>query len=543
MATAAHVYGRKIIGAEAFSATWDEKWLGHPGYIKDLGDSYFCEGINRFVFHSYAMQPWTNPDRFPGMSMGPCGLHYVRTQTWWEQSKAWHQYLARCQYLLQSGLFVADIVGIQAEGAFGVSPLPNIKDGYRFDICPAEVVLTRMAVKDGRILLPDGMSYRVLVLPDVKTMTPPLLRKLKELVAAGATVIGPRPETSPSLVDYPQCDNEVKLLAAELWGDCDGKTMQEHAFGKGRVIWGRTPVEFLETAGVKPDFSTPAQGVKFIHRTIGDAELYFVASRGEKAVETTCSFRVTGKQPELWYPDTGRMEDAAVFEEKDGQTTLPLRLDAAGSVFVVFRKAPAAKPHPTTGRNWQDFKLTQEITGPWEIGFDPKWGGPAHVTFDKLEDWSKRAEDGIRFYSGTAVYRKTFTLADSALRTPHSALHLDLGKIAVMAEVKLNGKDLGILWKPPFRVEITEAAKPGANTLEVKVVNLWVNRMIGDEQLAGDSDRNGDGTLKSWPSWVNEGKPSPAGRYTFASHPLWRKTDALVESGLLGPVTIQTAEW
>jgi hypothetical protein len=586
MATAAHVYGQKVIGAEAFSGTDAEKWLGHPGYLKDLGDSFFCEGINRFVFHRFAMQPWTNPDRAPGMSMGPWGLHYERTQTWWEQSKAWHQYLTRCQSLLQQGLFVADIVSLQPEGALDIPPLANIRDGYRFDVCPAEVVLTRMSVKDGRITLPDGMSYRMLVLPAVKTMTPPLLRKLKQLVAAGATVIGPRPEKSPSLAGFPQCDAEVKQLASELWGDCDGKAVKEHAFGLGRVICGRTPMEVLEMAGVKPDFSAVPVGLRFIHRTIGDAEVYFVANRSRHAVEAVCSFRVTGKQPELWQPETGRTEDAAVFETKDGITRLPLRLEAAGSTFVVFRK-PAAADHivsaqftaagpvtpsaalpayeltvSTAGQPvfcaWQpgsialktltgttlqaevrDVPKPVELSGAWEVSFDPKWGGPAApVTFEQLEDWRKRPEKGIHYYSGTAIYRKTFP---SVIRNPQSKIFLDLGQVAVIAEVKLNGKNLGTLWKPPFRVDITDAVKAGDNALEIKVVNLWANRQIGDAQLPEDSRRKPHGRILSWPPWLTEGKPSPTGRFTFTSQRLWNKGDALVESGLLGPVQVQTA--
>jgi hypothetical protein len=184
-----------------------------------------------------------------------------------------------------------------------------------------------------------------------------------------------------------------------------------------------------------------------------------------------------------------------------------------------------------------------EIEGPWEVRFDPKWGGPEKpVTFDQLGDWSKRPEDGIRFYSGTATYTKTFTVPESALRAARSAFYLDLGKVAVMVEVKLNGKDLGILWKAPFRVEVTDAVKPGDNALELKVVNLWINRQIGDEQLPEDSDRNPNGTLKSWPQWLQEGKSSPTGRYTFTSWRLWRKNDPLAESGLLGPVRLHVAE-
>jgi len=658
MASAAHIYGKKILGAEAFTSVSTEKWQGHPGMIKDLGDWAFCEGINRFVFHRYAAQPW-DVNIAPGMAMGPWGLHYERTQTWWEQSKAWHEYLARCQYLLQQGLFVADVLYLQPEGAptrFVVPPgaeiAPHIRGGYNFDGCTPEVVLTRLSVKDGRLVLPDGMSYRVLVLPDVETMTPRLLRKIKELSDAGATIIaGPKPpQKSPSFADMGAGDAEVKKLVGELWP---------------KLVTNKTAAEFLGEHGVKPDFSA-SPILRHIHRTIGDTEVYFVANPEPKAVAATASFRVTGKQPEFWWPDTGRKEAALAFEEKDGVTTVPLSLEPSGSVFVIFRKPtsgtdaivsatrngepvlpekprsakiviqkarygvlsdpqqtrdvtakvqaladagtnsfPVAdmakgddpaykvpktlkvdytadgKPLSATGQDAEIlalntvavdetpaldiargeilqsgdyvFKTTggktqqqnvslpkaQEIPGPWEISFDPKWGGPAKATFNKLEDWSKRPEDGIKYYSGTAAYRKTFEVKkpDSKSRT-----YLDLGKVAVMAEVKLNGKDLGILWKPPYRVDVTDALKDGENKLELKVVNLWINRQIGDEQLPEDKERNPNGTLKAWPKWLEEGKPNSTGRFTFSSWKLWKKDDPLVESGLIGPVTLISAK-
>jgi hypothetical protein len=183
----------------------------------------------------------------------------------------------------------------------------------------------------------------------------------------------------------------------------------------------------------------------------------------------------------------------------------------------------------------------REITGPWEVLFDPLWGGPASVIFNKLEDWSQRSEDGVRYYSGTALYRKVITVPPIA-SGKRCRVFLDLGKVAVMAEVTLNGKNLGILWKPPFRADVTDALNSGDNILELKVVNLWINRQIGDEQLPEDSNRNANGTLKEWPQWLEEGKPSPTGRFTFASWRLWKKGDPLVESGLLGPVMLQSAE-
>jgi len=750
MSSAAHTYGRRIVGAESFTADDHERWLHHPATIKSLGDRAFCDGVNRFVFHRYAMQPWLNPK--PGMTMGPWGLHYERTQTWWEQSAPWHEYLARCQFLLRQGLFVADICYLQPEAAPQGFHGHN-RTGYDYDNCTAEVVLSRLSVKDGRLVLPDGMSYRLLVLPPVTTMTPLLLRKVKELVEAGATVIGPRPLKSPSLSDYPKCDEEVKQLADELWGDCDGKTVKEHACGNGRVVWGLTPEEVLAKTGVTPDFKA-GPFVRWIHRRVDGAEVYFVASSHQQPVETVCEFRVTGKRPEFWQPETGRIQPAPAYDEAAGCTRIPVRFEPSGSVFVVFRggaappserivsvardgrellslaagpaqnrdvastftmtawvkpeadtalpaetnagvtalqldrndvlypppghevygdghagagiaagrngvcvdehganyfpavlvyaapltnwthiavvyrdgtpslylggklvrkglKGPltvhpgvgvphgrsvapfkghvaglqqfdralteaeiaqlAAKPpaagEPDSGpaidlasgdvwrpgayvlktadgktRQFQVAALPEPLTvaGPWELRFPPNWGAPERVTLDTLISWPEHADTGVKYFSGTAVYSKTVNVPQD-LPAKDRRLYLDLGKVQVMAEVRLNGKSLGILWKPPYRVDVTGAVKAGDNTLEVKVTNLWVNRLIGDEQLPEDSKRNPNGTLAAWPPWLLEGKSSPTGRFTFTSWRLWKKGEPLLESGLLGPVTLRAA--
>jgi hypothetical protein len=300
--------------------------------------------------------------------------------------------------------------------------------------------------------------------------------------------------------------------------------------------------------GVPPDFEhrpstlnpQPSTKLRYIHKRIGETDIYFVANPDSRQTEALCTFRVSGKQPELWWPDTGRTKPATAYEMKDGCTSLPLRFDPSGSMFVVFRKEVRGQKSELAARNWLEFKPVQELTGPWEVSFDPKWGGPAKpVTFQKLEDWSQHADPAIRYYSGTATYRTTFNLPLPVTR--HLSPFLDLGNVQIMAEVRLNGRDLGILWKPPFRVDVTGALKAGENVLELRVVNLWINRQIGDEQLPEDSDRNPNGTLKSWPQWLAEGKPSPTGRYTFTSWRLWKKDDPLVESGLLGPVTLQVA--
>ena len=756
MASAGHIYGKRIIGAEAFTSGDQERWREHPALLKALGDRAFCEGINRFVFHRYALQPWA--DYRPGMTMGPWGQHYERTQTWWEQSRAWHEYLARCQFMLRQGLFVADVCHLQAEApplGLGNHPRP----GYDWDECTDDAVLTRMSVRDGRLVLPDGMSYRLLVLSDSRAMTPRLLRKVKELVEAGATVLGPRPLKSPSLSGYPQCDEEVQQLACELWGDCDGERVRKHAFGRGQVAWGVPPEELLKQNGVQPDFLC-SRPWRFIHRSTSEAEIYFVANGQPFEATATCAFRVAGKVPELWSPETGRSERAGVYEVKDGVTRVSLTLGLSGSVFVVFRKPAGAEdsivqvrrdgktllsatlepppkitvraarygvlddpprtrdvtariqrradagegsipvtalaegddpapnvikalvveyslegqPFTATGRDGDTVRLTRnavgaqveqarygvlddprrtrdvrdklqrlldagessfsvarmaagddpafgvvktlevdytlagkrlrvtgtdpetvdfvtgpvppgaivqvsrdaegsvrleareagdyevvrasgpsqrvpvqaipppaEVGGPWEVCFDPRWGGPERVKLEELISWSQHDHPGVRYYSGAATYSKALRVPGELLGQNRRLL-LDLGRVQVMAQVTLNGRDLGVLWKPPFQVDITGAAKAGDNTLAVRVVNLWINRLIGDEHLPEDSARNPDGTLQEWPQWVKDGQPSPTGRFTFTSWRLWKKSDPLQESGLLGPVTIRVLE-
>jgi hypothetical protein len=764
MVSAAHVYGKPIVGLETFTADQNEKWQGYPGLVKPLGDLAFCYGINRFVFHRFAMQPWLNEK--PGMSMGPFGLHYERTETWWEQSKPWHQYLSRCQYMLRQGLFVADLCYLEPEGAVQFHPPDHTADaGYRYDGCSPDLVLTRVSVKNGRIVLPDGMSYRVLVLPEVQTMTPALAAKIGDLVEAGATVIGPRPVKSPSLAGYPNADGALHKIAQRVWGDCDGQKITEHSLGLGKVIWGRAPEKVLSDLGVPEDFVAGPEvwgGLHFAHRQIADGtDLYFVANQQSQPVNTTCAFRVLGKRPELWWPQSGKIESLAAYKKEKGVTLAPIHLEGTESVFVVFRPGQATadpvvsiardgktlwqavqparrnivvqkatygvpgepsrtrdvkakvqalidraqvdffvgslaseddpapgtvktldvdynvngkpktfighdtntfrlklrasnivvqkasygvpgdpsrkcdvkakvqalidggqfdftvgsfaagddpalgvvktleidytvegKPKTVSGQDpgtvsladkedteaepppelyltadgqwqfeaWQNghYTLTtttgkvancdvtgipdqQNISGPWELTFPAKSGALEKVTFNQLLSWSDCNDPEVTCFSGTATYLKTFTL-DSQLNPAKMRVDLDLGNVQVIAELKVNGKDMGILWKPPYQTEITSALKTGKNTLEIKVTNLSINRMIGDEQLPEDSDRNGDGTLKAWPQWVLDDGPSPTGRHTFTTWRLWSKDSPLHESGLIGPVTLSIAE-
>lgn len=623
MASSAHVYGRPIVGAEAFTSdAIYAKWVDHPFALKPLGDLAFTWGINWFVLNEFIMQPWG--DRGPGLTLAGWGSHLSRTNTWWEQSRAWNTYLARCQTLLQRGTFIADIAYLGAEGSPYSAPWtqdlePALPPGYDFDFLPPEVLLKDATVQDGRIVLTSGMSYRILVLQPGRSMTPALLRKIKQLVAEGAIVVGPRPESSPSLVDFPRCDDEVRQLAEELWGDCDGSNIKENRVGQGGVVWGRKLRDVLMKLGVPSDFDCDeaaiGQEIRFIHRSIHGDDFYFVSSGIAEAKTFLCTFRVRGKRPELWWPDSGRVEPISVFAESPTpvgispsgpknvpRTSIPIHLDPYGSVFVVFRAGPespaenivsvqhngaavfslspwivypfnAADVKQAEDKKWI-IETTKEgaynfvtaaghslkadvprlprplsIEGPWELTFPKNLGAPPRVSLDRLISWTDHPDTGVKYFSGTATYRKRFTLPQG-MSGPDRRLYLDLGHVCVMAEVTLNGKHLGTLWKPPFMVDVTGAAVAGNNDLEIRVVNLWPNRLVGDEQLPEDCEwakpsspqdpwpKVMGSLLANWPEWLVENKPRPTGRVTLTTWKHWYKDDPLLESGLIGPVRV-----
>jgi len=507
MASAAHTYGKPVIAAEAFTS--DRGWRDHPYLLKAMGDQKFCEGLNRMIFHLFPHQPYENA--IPGLTHRRWGEHFHRFNTWWEFSRPWMDYLARCQYLLQQGQFVADVAYFFGEGApLSVNAMKlELPRGYDYDFCSSEIVL-QMSVKDGRIVLPSGMSYRYLLLPDSDRMTVPMARKVRELIEAGARVLGGKPlKGAPGLTGYPQCDAEVQKL--------------------NPLISGKTPAEAFAEDKLPPDFE--GEGLRYIHRRVGDTDVYFISHPQEQPRDVACTFRVAGPRPQLWDPETGAIYDAGEFSVKDGRTTLTLHFAPMQSWFVVFPKNTHLTPQMILR-----LRVGSDLDGPWEVMFDPKWGGPAKpVTFRKLEDWSQHANPGIRYYSGRAVYRTAF---QSQIENPKSKIFLDLGAVEVMARVKVNGKDCGIAWKPPYRVDISGAVRHGKNELEIEVVNLWINRLIGDEQLPLDSHWKDFETLLEWPDWFLAGRPRPSGRYTFTTCRPYQKDTPLAPSGLLGPVTL-----
>jgi hypothetical protein len=513
-ASAAHIYGKPLVQSEAFS-TWLRPYECYPGVMKRFGDQAFSDGLQQCVIFCSTNQP----EEIPGADEG--GYEIInRHITWQKQSKAFFDYLARSQYLLQQGQFAADAIYYYGEGSTKFVPgkeflKPALPAGYDFDGLNAEVLLNRLSAKPGGLVLPDGMSYRLLVLPEDREMSLPVLRKIRELIEAGALVLGNRPLRATGLTGYPQSDEDVRRLADEMWGPED-TAAGDRRLGQGRLVWGKDPANLLAEMNISPDFEVSGEKVDsrfvFTHRRLEGTDIYFVANQHDVAVEVQCKFRISGRQPEIWDPVTGRNWDATDFRQENGQTVAPMTFAPYQSFFVIFHRASA---EPKVGRpNFPVILASVELRDPWTIHFDPKWGGPESVVFERLEDWTKRPEEGIKYYSGTATYRKTFDLPRT-LSQARSKILLDLGEMKNLAEVRLNDKDLGVLWTKPFRVDITEALQSTGNVLEIDVVNLWTNRLIGDAALP------------------------PEKRFTQsdASH-IVKKDDPPLESGLLGPVRL-----
>jgi hypothetical protein len=548
----AHVQGKPVVAAESFTAWHDEAWKKYPGNMKDQTDWAFCMGINRLYYHTFAHKPYG--DRLkPGVAMGPYGVHWDRAQTWWPMVSDYHKYVSRCQFLLSQGSAVADILYLTPEGAphvfrapasafEGTDVLPD-KRGYAFDGC-SPLLLRDAEVVDHRIVFPGGASYRVLVLPDVETMTPELLTKIASLAKAGATVVGNAPSKSPSLVNYPACDEKVQNLAAELWGKKQihqaRATLETFKSPSGQLItelyspYDSTAV-LLNQMGVNPDF-TASGSIRYIHRSLPDREIYFISNRTNHQVEDTCLFRDGTLNAELWDAVTGEIRPLSNIKKTECGISIGMKLDASQSFVVVFNKLERAGSKEFTAlKDFPDKQPLMTLEGAWTVAFDTVWGGPEKVVFDSLADWTTRQEEGIRHYSGIARYSKTFDMPVSGGSLKKSGLYLNLGIVKNMARVILNGKDLGVIWTSPWQVDISGAVKKEGNRLEIEVANLWANRLIGDESLPDDGVKDG-----KWPDWILNGTPRPGKRYTFTTHRFYKKDDPLIESGLIGPVTLRS---
>ncbi|UCG49889.1 MAG: hypothetical protein JSU94_08910 [Phycisphaerales bacterium] len=510
-ACAAHIYGRKRVHMESFTGFYH--WAAGPFDLKFSADRAFCEGMNHVVWHTASHQPPEAGN--PGWVYG-AGTHLTPNLIWFDKAGPFIRYLARTSFMLQQGLFVADVCYYYGDHGFNFVPPKHVGrspgPGYDYDVTNAEVLLKRMTVRNGRLRLPDGMEYEVLVLPDREDINPDVLAKVLELVKAGATVVGPKPRTAAGLADHAHRDRRVKEMAERLYGDCNGKTVFENQLGKGSVIWGRTVREILKSRGLGPDFQymSPNGSVEldYIHRRDGHADIYFVRNVKAEPVRTDVTFRVRGRVPELWDPATGTAVDQQVYEQTPRGVRMPLALAEHGSVFVVFRERDAQSASPAVDSEPEVVALP----GPWELSFEADYAPPSPMTLDTLMWWTEESDRDIRYFSGLGRYKTTARIPDNWLGDDRQVA-IDLGRMWSVAEVFVNGEPAGIIWKPPYRLDITEALKPGPNVLVIEVANTWCNRIIGD--ALGDgmppvtrTNITGSGTPKR--SWKNI-PPHPSG--------------------------------
>jgi len=499
-ASVAHIYGKKFVAAESLTAMGlnGDAYSYYPGNLKSVADLEMANGVNRFVIHESAHQPVD--DKKPGLGLMIFGQWFNRHDTWAEQAKAWTDYLARSCYMLQQGQFVADVAYYYGEdnvitGLFG-NEHPTVPGGYNYDYVNADILCNQLSYDGKKFSVPSGVNYRMLVLDkNCNRMSLPVLRKIAELAKSGAWICGERPTIEPTM----QGDkDEFNRLVDEVWNA-----------GLANVISGKSIADALQQAGIVPDFAADDMtDVRYLHRATDKAQIYWVNNRTDQARTLQATFRVKGLKPTLWHPETGAMEEVTYRTEGDF-TIVELPLVSRDAVFVVFSgagKSSFTKPAVTEAQ-------LCEVNTPWTVQFDSAWGGPAQTTFNKLASYTENADPGIKYYSGTAVYTNKVTVNEADLQ--QGRIFIDLGKVGCLAEVKVNGQSAGILWKAPYRTDITSLLKAGENTLEIDVVNQWVNRLIGDQQ------------------------PDAEKKYTYTGFPGFYRADSpLLPAGLMGPVQL-----
>ena len=791
VASAAHMYGKPIVAAESFTGEErTSRWLSYPYAHKVLGDIMFSWGLNQMIFHRFAHQP--HPTAFPGMAMGLWGFQFERTNTWFKDSSGWLEYLTRSQSVLRQGNYVADILYFIGERPPDVAQwtLPLVPNGYTYDLTNADVLLNRMRVEGRELVLPEGGRYKVLVLPpDLEAMTPELLAKLGEFATAGVPIVGPAPCHVLSLKGYPETEAKLKSAVTEIW---ERSNVYSDAQDLEKVL--------LEN-GVDPDLRYDGPqldtSLSWCHRELDGCDFYFVGNRQRRSDDFVATFRVSGKTPQIWYPETGEVRDVIVYDDTEGVTRIPMTLGPSESVFVVFQDKDASEvspmvrnvlndgevvistaipeepepcPGPTNsfsmsvwakpdielrlfpkegtegfldetgkfyaipaaegdlvfaeghscagvaiGRNgvfvvertskdapavlaaempisgwthvvvtyengipslyvngkfvkkglksgktvhpgigspapdpetifhfrpldslaanagklappsngrvffhegnqcdpvmmgevldakavvelyaqnipdpvnppavevlgsnetdgvdalvWQDgtYQLdgcasvevdvdeTTKLSGPWKVSFEKGRGAPEQIELETLASLHLHEDPGVKYFGGTASYTHKLNVAEGALADGHRVV-LDLGRVEVIARVLVNDEEVGLLWKEPYRVDITGLLDAGENELQIDVTTLLVNRLIGDEQLppevkfgyvaGGGTDAysmnsaTGSGVSK-FPDWYLKGEPKPeGGRVTFSSWGFYTADEPLVASGLLGPVRV-----
>lgn len=516
-ASASHLYGKKRTASEAFTSF--THWQSTPANLLPRANVAFCEGVNDMTFHGSATSGVENG--YPG-TVFAAGVHFNNRITWWSKAKSFTDYLARCQYMLRRGHFVADVLYYQGDLIPCFVPPkyidPDRGFGYDYDACNTEIILNRLSVENGRIVLPDGMSYRVLVLPESGIVPIEVAEKILALVEQGATVVGPRFTGTPGLKDYPKSEQALAKITEKLWGKGEGNT--DRIVGKGRVVNGKGVAEVLKSLSVERDFAyldekqIPEYGtmpvkIDFIHRQDEESEIYFLINRRNTTETIDARFRVNGKIPEFWNPVDGSVTMANAFSINGSVTTVPMRLAPNQGIFVVFSESTTKIRQE--GSNYTNTVTGKTLDGHWQLRFDPKWGGPAEpVIYQKLEDLTQSDIPGIKYYAGTVIYSKEFDLQEM----DKDRLFLNLGDVYNIASVKLNGHDLGTIWCAPWKLDITTFCKPEDNKLEIEVTNTWWNRLVYDASLPVEQ------------------------RLTKTNHGLSPR-HSLLPAGLVGPVTIE----
>ena len=553
-ASATHLYNKPMLAAEACTQV-GVKWNEHPFSVKYLIDYNFAKGVNHLVFHTFSHTPQT--DVYPGSSFGGhIGFPLVRQQTWWPYMKDWTDYLSRHQYVLQQGEYVADVLRYYGDHyerpPFDLDYFPK---GYRFDYLNAEILHDKVSFKNGKIHVKDAGDYRIITLRDSEQMLLSTAQKLKTLVEAGAVILGDKPLDSPSLMDDENDLKNLHAIADELWGDSESGVKQ---VGKGKVYWGKTLDEVLEAERIAPDVIVPdGLDINWIHRKTNDADIYFVASKMDKPVDVSLSFKVKGS-PQLWDAFTGNQQDAKIWKSTEDRTNVVLSLPESGSAIVVFsnsEKEPYAYKVTTNGETvlntetswykiyeaenannliWKNDAIIADTSGEykfqkdeseevfkvniketllqtdWTIHFEEGWDTPNSIEVSELASLNEMDNDAIKHYSGTTTYSKTFNVEELGT---HAII--DLGKVSNIAELWCNGKKVGLKWAPPFKFDVSEVIKKGENQLEIKVTNTWRNQLIYDNSRA------------------------KAQKKTWTTNPPKRNETELDDAGLIGPVFLK----
>lgn len=508
-----HIYGKQRISAESFTSG-GRPFNCYPAMMKQRGDRFFSEGINSTLLHLCISQP--SDERVPGVNAW-FSSEFNRLNTWYPHMDLFTSYLKRTNYMLQQGLNIADVayfIGEDAPKMTGITQ-PALPKGYQFDYINAEVIERDLYVKDGLLTLPHGTQYRMLVLPELKTMRPELLEKIASLLNDGAVILGPAPKRSPSGKDYGKADQQVKDLADSLWKGLDGKQTQAVQRGKGWLLYGMNMQEALEKIGCVPDCQIPETSpVLYAHRQAEGKDIYFLSNQSDQEIEVTPEFRIKGKQPEWWDATTGKIRRLPAFEFTENGTQVPLRLAPFESAFIVFRQTGKASaegidencPRPET---WM------ALDKDWNVTFKDSIRGPKQTqSFDQLIDISTHPDESIRYYSGTIVYDKQISID----QLPAGNIYLNLQDVGVTAKVTVNGQYAGGVWTPPYRLDISEWLHKGENQISVEVTTTWQNRLIGDSRLPEQE------------------------RTTWTACNGWSEKDPLQKSGLIGPVTLEVVK-